>query len=238
MGFQNGWRGPNIVSDGLLQYLDPGSPNSYRQTSGFFDISGNNYNSSFVNGAAYSPSSQGVMILDGINDYLNLNSFGIPNNNGELTVNMWMNVPSQPTNIASLFGDGEQSQTVGYLWCYMNGGNTSMTYQYATSAGRTTINITNYMLNSYNTWVNFCIAVGYTNSTYAIYKNGSLFVSGGLAAGSSFPSINRSKFIGVYSSGALNPLQASIGPFMMYTKILTATEVLQNYNAQKSRFGL
>jgi hypothetical protein len=236
-----GWRGPNIVKEGLVLYLDAASGTSYSPyNSGntWRDISGNGNNGTLTNGASYSTSNGGVVALDGVNDYVGIIPFGIPNNNGELTINMWMNIPSQPSSIASLFADGAQSNTVGYLWCYMNGGNTTMTYQYATSAGRTQINISNYMLDSYNMWVNFCIAVGYTNSTYAVYKNGSLFSSGGLAAGSSFPSTNRSKFLGVYSSGALNPLQASIGPFMMHTKILSATEVLQNYNSTKSRFNL
>jgi hypothetical protein len=29
MSFNSGWRGPNIVKDGIVLYLDPGSPNSY-----------------------------------------------------------------------------------------------------------------------------------------------------------------------------------------------------------------
>lgn len=238
-----GWRGPNIVKEGLVLYLDAASGTSYSPyTSGntWRDISGNGNNASFANGASYSTSNGGIIALDGTNDYIGLNTFAIPNNNGELTINMWMNVPSQPSNIASLFADGAQaSSAIGYLWCYIQAGNTNITYQYATSTSRDNINMTNYMLGSYNTWVNFCIAVGYNTSTYATYKNGSLFASGNMAAAARFPTTNRSKYIGIYSpAGNQNPLQMSVGPFMMYTKTLSAQEVLQNYNSVKSRFGL
>jgi len=55
MSFNSGWRGPNIVKEGIVLYLDPGSPNSYYGGSGnvWKDISGNNYTSTLYNTPDY-----------------------------------------------------------------------------------------------------------------------------------------------------------------------------------------
>jgi hypothetical protein len=237
-----GWRGPNIVKEGLVLYLDAASGTSYSPyTSGttWRDISGNGNNAFFTNGASYSTSNGGVVALDGANDFVTLNSFAIPNNNGQLSINMWINIPASPgSNLATLYGDGSQSNNIGYLWSYLLVHD--ITYQYATnSVGRQNIVLSNYMLNSYNMWVNYCIVIDYTALTFAAYKNGVSFSTGGLSAAASFPTANRTRYIGAYSGGGgLFLLSGLVGPFMMYAKTLSAQEVLQNYNSVKSRFGL
>lgn len=233
-----GWRGPNIVKENLIQYLDAASGTSYSPyNSGttFRDISGNNNNGSLTNGAIYSPNSGGIINLDGVNDFISLNAFSIPNNNGQLTLSFWVNFPTAPGSIATVLGDGQQDQTVGYLWIYNLA--STVTYQSATAGGRINIDMSNYMVGYYNTWVNMCFVANYTLSTFIGYRNGAIVINSGLGSSPSFPSASRIRAIGSYYP-SLFFANMSVGPFMMYTRTLTTQEVLQNYNATKGRFGL
>ena len=237
MGFQNGWRGPNIVSDGLVLYLDAGSPNSYRPDFGttWKDMSGNVYNGTLINGPTYSSANGGSIVFDGSNDYVGINSFGIPNNNGQLTLSFWVNYLAVPS-LGTIIGDGNQDQTIGYIWIY-NDSSSNITYQYATNAGRLNMVMGGYMTGFYNTWINMVFVVDYNLATFVGYRNGSIIANTGLGNIPSFPSANRSRLLGAYSPGLFFSSML-MGPFMMHAKTLTPQEVLQNYNAQKSRFGL
>jgi hypothetical protein len=52
--------------------------------------------------------------------------------------------------------------------------------------------------------------------------------------------VNNRTIIGVdaNTSSGLNPMTGNIASVQIYNRALTAQEVLQNYNAQKGRFGL
>lgn len=238
MAFSNGWRGPDIVADGLFYYIDPGSPNSYRglYPSTLFNMGGTGGSTAFINGAAYSSNNDGTVFLDGTNDYLQVPAFSFPDNSGQLSLSFWVNFLTTPTGLSTILGDGAQSQTVGYLWIYVDSIST-VTYQYATAFGRSTVDINGFMTGRYNTWVNICFVVDYTLATFVGYRNGVAVRTQGLLTSPSFPSTSRTRFIGSYS-GLSNFANMYVGPFMMYSKTLSASEVLQNYNATKTRFGL
>ncbi len=70
------WRGPNIVKDGLVFYLDAGSPNSfYPPTAGatWKDTSGNGHIGTLTNGPTYDSANGGTIVFDGVDDYVSTN---------------------------------------------------------------------------------------------------------------------------------------------------------------------
>ena len=79
-----------------------------------------------------------------------------------------------------------------------------------------------------NSWNH--VAITFSGTTATLYTNGSLFGSGTVTA------------IVSHNSTQLGPPYHLNGNYLdiwrIYHKVLTAGEVLQNYNAQKSRFGL
>jgi hypothetical protein len=68
------------------------------------------------------------------------------------------------------------------------------------------------------------------------YINGSLFSTGSVCGNVYYTGIESFR-LGGWGGGGRN-FNGKYGSFMFYTKALSSTEVLQNYNAQKSRFGL
>jgi hypothetical protein len=73
MAFSFGWRGPNIVDEGLILYLNASSPNSYYPNlnkTNLKDISGNGNNGTLYNEPIYTQSYGGGISFDGIDEYV------------------------------------------------------------------------------------------------------------------------------------------------------------------------
>jgi len=77
MGF---YRGPQIVTNGLVMYLDAGNTKSYPGTGvTWYDRAGNLNagiinNGTLTNGPTFSPSDMGSIVFDGLNDYAQMQS--------------------------------------------------------------------------------------------------------------------------------------------------------------------
>ena len=225
MGFQNGWRGPNIVSDGLVLYLDAGSPNSYRPDFGttWKDMSGFNNSGSLINGPTYSSANGGSIVFDGTNDYV----IGSLSSSSNWTMCIWY----LSTDITS--------KIVYYPFACTTGGNglgfggffsADTQNKWYFFDGTTVFSNINTSI-VINTWYN--LVVTKTSTSYSLYTNGNLSLS---ATGVDLSCTQYT--LGNRGDGQSFFVRGNIANALMYNKAISATEVLQNYNAQKSRFGL
>ena len=241
MGFQNGWRGPNIVSDGLVLYLDAGSPNSYRPDFGttWKDMSGNNYSGSLINGPAFSSTNGGSIVFDGVDDYgsiINTSNFQSQN----LSISIWVN-PSSTTNAISDLFDYDHASTPlqgwviqsedattnnSYYFAYYNG---SVFQPVGIGAGAG-VRLTNSIWQNITYTKNGTSVIGYLNGIQSVNFTGANSTI-------SYQS-NRNSRIGGCIGVSGRSFKGNMSNILIYNKALTSQEVLQNYNAQKSRFGL
>ena len=89
---------------------------------------------------------------------------------------------------------------------------------------------------STNTWYNVTLireGNGITNG-YKAYLNGSFTGSSNTGTWSATTTL----WVGSRSDVTNQAFSGNIGTVLGYSRALTATEVLQNFNAQKARFGL
>ena len=222
MGFDNGWRGPNIVSNGLTLYVDAGSPSSYLTDFGtrWRDISGNTNNGTLVNTPIFSNANGGAFIFGGTTQYIGFGS--AINTNAAFTLEFWALRSSNTT--PTLFSGNVSS---GCLQIRMNDTSVSLVNSNIAELGNfgvtsaTALNtISQIVVTKTGTSV-----VGYTNGT----QRGTLTVS------ATFTTTNLA--IGI-SGGNFEPFSGNVYKFLYYNRVLSANEILQNYEAQKSRFGL
>jgi hypothetical protein len=218
--------GPYIVRDNsLVLELDAADRNSYVSGSTTWnDLTINNNNGSLINGPTFSNNS---IVFDGTNDYITVPEIG------QLTrfsIESWFRPTSYPYNSAAIIAsvypgtNATVNFKIGYEGSTILYGGTYVGSQwYYTPPVSTTL----------NTWQQ--IIFTYDGSGLAIYSNG---VSGGSNAFSGTPNsggagirIARRWDLEEYISG-------NIAATRVYNRALSAQEVLQNYNAQKSRFGL
>ena len=212
-----------IVTSGLTLCLDAGFTPSYT-TSGitWYDLSYNGLNDTLFNGPTFSSSNGGGIVFDGTDDYSHVGSSTILDITGNVTVCSWVK-PSLFTNQGNIVAKNGNAgyrmrfQSAGTFWMYANGNSITSPLSYST-----------------NNWYH---AVGVFSSTgLRMYINGSLVQSNGNAFSPNFSSASN------FYVGSLNTtsekFNGTISIINVYNRALSATEILQNFNAQKSRFGL
>ena len=209
-----------IVTSGLTLLLDAGFTPSYPKSgTSWTDLSFSGNNATLYNGPTYNSSDGGSVVFDGTNDFC-LAGTGLAIT-GNLTVAAWVR-PSSFTNQGNIvskssnLGYRMRFQSNGTFWMYSN-----------------TNTITSPSAYTINNWFH---TVGVFSSTgLRMYINGSLVQSNGTAF---TPSYAASSFIVGGNSTTQELFQGRIANVSVYNRALNQTEITQNFNAQKTRFGL
>jgi hypothetical protein len=209
-----------IVTSGLTLLLDAGFTPSYPKSgTAWTDLSFGGNNATLFNGPTFNSSDGGSIVFDGTNDFCTAGT-GLAIT-GNLTVAAWV----RPTSFANLGNIVSKSSNLGYRMRFQSDG-TFWMYANANT-------ITSPSTYSINNWFH---TVGVFSSTgLRMYINGSLVQSNGTAFS---PSYNAGSFIVGGFSSTQELFQGRIANVSVYNRALSATEVLQNFNAQKARFGL
>jgi hypothetical protein len=218
----------NIVTNGLVLYLDAANRQSYVSGSTLWrDISGNNNSGSLVNGPTFSIADGGSINLDGTNDQININT--IPTSSFSLisssfTVNMWVNVANAN---AGLISSNQSATTGGQYHLIRRSGVLSINYYFGN-----TVSSTVAFPNA--SWVNVTHTYDFPTQISSLYQQGIRVGVGGMG----IPLITSSSLVlGWYGFGGAF-LSGSIAITQIYNRVLSQAEVTQNYNATKTRFGL
>ena len=241
-----------IVTNGLVLNLDAGRKSSYPNTgTTWFDISGNANNGTLTNGPIFGTANGGVITFDGVNDYVQMsNTLTLGTN--QFTIEFWINNKYNYTSgnlkntILSNYLDYASSwNTYLYIGIYYgtNGGDFG---SFNSNGDIYLINsVGNFIMNSSNTgkinitnnqWTHVCFVRN--GNDVSTYKNGvKLATINNVSTANNNYSGSRSFKIG----GGVSNTQNHFGDLSnnrIYNTALTDVEVLQNFNATKSRFGL
>ena len=218
-----------IVTSGLIMNLDAGNTASYPGTGNiWYDLSGNGYNGTLTNGPTYNSSNGGSIVIDGTNDYINGASIS-SQLTGDITVEAWIKISTAPSDWVRVIGTGANpsgNRTFG-LWCATN--RTILWQRY----GSANVSIQPNNVLATGNWYN--IAATTSGNSHAVYING---VSVGTSTtnspwAASNESITLGSAVGIHAY-----LTGNMAVSRIYNRGLSSNEVLQNYNAIKSRFGL
>ncbi len=232
-----------IVQQGLVLNLDAGNPYSYAAAgSDWFDVSGNN-NTSLLVGTTlptFSNTNGGILIYDGDTQYSRTPS---PSNNfawtpsgvglNNMTIDLWIKTTDGSGTILSKpwSGNGEYNFGLGHQGFSIVIGNQTNTLGFSSILT--------------GNWINLVIVVSPTQ--YGAYINGvqnTALTNHGIT--NNTPTYGNGQIeltlmtLYPYGGGgnAGFSTQGNIGSFRIYNRVLSASEVLQNYNATKGRFGL
>jgi hypothetical protein len=238
---QGSWRGPNIVKDGLLIYLDPSSPNSYysyRLGNTLKDISRNSLNGTLINSPTFSTTLNGMFTFNGTNQYINCgNSASVQITVG--TVSAWIRATSGNSSFRGII----TKQNAWGLFLIDNVLSAFDWGNYYASGFDINQGIRSTGVNlGTNTWTNVAMSFSQTvgvatpgppNNNVVIYINGvpvltTTTLHRDHTASMQFAWAN---FTGQYFSG-------SIAQGLVYNKVLSSSDILKNFNATRSRFGI
>lgn len=219
-----------IVTDGLVLNLDAGFTPSY-PTSGtsWYDLSVGVNNGTLTNGPTFSSLNSGSIVLDGVDDYVgsfsNYSTYFNFTTSNQFTISCFFKVTTN-ANFKAMVVSGNNNDVWNYgLW--VSDTNTLFTgYHNVSKYGNTTLNSGQIYQGT----------LTYSNNVHTLYLNGvndGTFTNTGL-----FNATSQQLAIGRKGNTSTNYFPGSIYTTQIYNRALTSVEILQNYKAQKGRFGL
>ena len=239
--------GPDLIQDGLVLCLDAANTKSYPGSGTVWtDLSRNGCNATLVNGPIFNSANGGAIRFDKTDDYAQISSNSpLFCTNGNWSCQVWCNpIDLGEGNFARIFENQDQggySSGTNSGWNFTTNGVQVANGINVGQIGASIVSPLNLFFanffTTYSTWYN--IAVTTTGVVCRLYKNGVLF--GTQNFGSAITTMvgqNVSTYVG--NRGALDrTFNGNIASVLVYpNKALSASEILQNYNATKGRFRL
>lgn len=216
-----------IIKSNLIAVWDPGLISSYPGSGTNWDNwVANNRNWSLTNGPTFSTAGGGSIVFDGSNDYAAYRDGGAWTLNVPYTVNFWIRTNSTnemglmshysggPVNAGMFINSGKLA------YAYYNG---DWRYNYSTG---TAVNTNNWVMVTYAAPAAF-------NGTIVTYVNGIADWSFTVAGGQYGLNIGS---IGILWGFA--PFNGNIAQVTAYDTQHSASQVLQNYNSTRQRYGV
>jgi hypothetical protein len=223
----------DIVKDGLVLHLDAGNPASYPGTgTTWFDLSGNNNNGTLVNGVGYSSANGGSLVFDGVNDYASISHSSSLNFSTALTISVW-------------YYSGDVRG-----WLYLKGRTdvdnynplaySSGRYGWTGPNGRSFYEPPSGFIQP-NNWYNLTFS-HISGNNPIIYRNAVASTSHTYSEGNGTRTLGtNSNPVGVNADiprGTIETFNGRIALLQVYNRALTESEIQQNFNATRGRFGL
>jgi hypothetical protein len=227
---------PRTVTDSLALTLDAGDITSYpREGTTWYDRSGNGNNGTLTNGPIYEFVNGGVIGFDGVDDYV---TFGNPSSmsNAQVTVTFWYN----PTTLMNSTHNGIMNgRTPGGRFClfWLNG--TTLSTQYRDDSGLSAAQGGVWTRSnapvavSANKW--YFIQITGNESTNEWRVGVDLNVSTSSFSSQYVEPDATNWLLGRRTGTAYD--HSKIANVQVYDRILTPSEVLENYKSTRSRFG-
>ncbi|MFM1947067.1 MAG: Synechococcus phage [Bacteroidota bacterium] len=234
------FQAPPIVTNGLVLYLDAGNYASYPGTGATWtDLSVNGNIGTFIGATSYSNADGGTMVFNGngsSNDYISVANNTSLNLTTAGSISIWIkpNTLTQLglTNLISRTIDGAPNGQSYYVYwtsgnitgIIQNGG----VYKSISTPVPTAIGWYNYVF----TWGN-----GYLN----LFRNGvsvATPISSLISAQILSTTLNIGGYVFGGAGGNANTFNGKIPFVTLYNREITPAEVLTNFNAVKTRYGL
>ena len=230
--------GPNIVTNGLVLALDAANPKSYPGSGNTWNDVINNYSVNLVNSPTVTG---GYVSFDGIDNYGSFESeASFSTGNGvKYSFELWFKMRTLPTaqyGANSHIWGGENGNDVVIYLNPVAGGVSRGIMIYDDTRYDTSMMTTGGF--TADTWAHWVITGNGTTNTVTHYINGRLDRGPtGVSPTSQYVKPwGGTRF--AYDSRWATYSTLDLAVAKQYNRELSATEVLQNYNATKNRFGL
>ncbi len=219
-----------IVQTGLVLNLDASRSSSYTGTgTTWTDISGNSLNGTLTNGPIFGTASGGSILFDGINDYVNISGLTTTNS---FSISVWVDIDyNNSGTYARIIEKGLNNE---FTLC-INKIMASNKYTFQLGDGSIAVQSNSSISSGYKL-INVTVEnISSGNYRCKIYINGVLDNTSDKSI--TFSTNNLLYIGGRVDNQNICSMFGKISQTLIYNRTLSATEVLQNFNATKSRFG-
>jgi len=214
-----------IVTTNLVMNLDASNPSSYSGSGvNWFDISGSSNNGLLVNSPTFNTANGGSIVFDGTDDHVTTSL--LPTKT-EFTISVWVKLSETLSGDNLCVDDGAGYLGLGF-YTTTNKIRMSAFDSLAKFAESTNVINTNQIYNFVGTYKG--------NETTKLYINGAFDSQSGAALSVTGIGANTTP-LKLFKNGSFYA-KGNLYQILLYSRALTASEILQNYNAKKYLFGL
>ncbi len=231
--------GPKIVTSVLFFEVNAADRKIYLGSgTAWNDLSGNNRNGTLTNGPTFSSANGGSIVFDGTNDYVSMPAGSLRSYTGSRSsASVWFKTAITSATRQVIFGDwnssgANETARLGLTEYGGTSGKIGGIMNYNTGDNQIPVESTTTILT--NVWYN--VVIQYNGTSNQLYLNGILEGSkntsetGGNGTGQ-FAIARAGDFNSIFFNG-------NIANLLIYNRALSATEILQNFNATRGRFGI
>lgn len=223
-----------INNNGLILYVDAQNPKSYPGTgSTWYDISGFKNHGTLLNSPTFN--SDGTFSFDGTNHAVSFGTYSSMTSvdNKEVSIDVWtnFNFANSPGPQTARGFAGFYTSNADYL--SIKGNVNVFADVEDAAAARILVPITNFAITDYyDKWCNFTLV--HTNKVTKIYYNGQYYNTGTSVNDVTF----QDNVFNIGGGDGYFRFYGKMSNVKLYNRALTGIEITQNFNAQRSRFGL
>ena len=236
MGF---YRGPKIITDGLVLYLDAANTKSYVSSSTTTNSLVGSVTGSLLNGVGFSSENNGSWTFDGSNDYVGCGNIINFERTDSFSINSWINITS-----LSVFRAVVTKMNSSYRgYAFLIEPTSELTFILRNTLSTNSLLVrTSVSSILTNKWFN--IAVTYSGNSLPsgvnFYINSVTYPVNTIVNNTLTQTTITTEPLNIGARTAIPDgyFSGRISQTQIYNRVLSADEVLQNYNATKSRFGL
>jgi hypothetical protein len=225
---------PSIVTSGLILCLDAGNPRSYGGSGALWtDIGSSGTVATLANSPTYTSGVNGYFTFNGTNNTASIPYTTLLDPTVGITIECWV----YPTSITSstyqeLFR--KENGSARQLFSFQDTGTILSFGTHTTGNGYDELDVSIASGNYVNQWIH--IVASYTSGSKVIYRNGveigsSSSITGSLVQG------DATYYVGS-ASGSGEWFIGRYAVCKMYSYGLSSTQVLQNFNALRGRYGV
>lgn len=227
---------PSIVTNGLVFCLDAANTKSYNagiSTTTWNDVIGGN-NATLTNGPTFSSANSGSIVFDGVNDRVATattlpNAYGLfADSTSFWSASSWFITDFSNTTNGAIIGKSGGVGVSAPFVVYIPGSGTALR-----CVIRGTLTIISSTLST--NWNEFVIT--WDGTTGRSYLNGNYVVDVGIGTA---PQLNNVFTVGNVGSSSVGIVtyKGNISNVKVYNRALSASEISQNFNALRGRYGL
>ena len=220
---------PKIVTNGLVLALDAANNKSYPGSgTSWNDLSGNNSNGTLTNGPTFSTGNLGSIVFDGVDDYA---SFPTTLSTYPGTITGWFN----STNSGQILTITDTTDWHGWI---ISTSNTDINLNVVAGIGTdSNVSVSNSttgfrffsarLVSATSRFIDTVISGNITSTQNTVSRNPT-----------GLDNLNLARNGGMWAAQYPAYLSGKISNILIYNRVLSVNEILRNYNATKSRFGL
>jgi hypothetical protein len=208
---------PSIITQNLSLCLDAANPKSYPGSgTTWYNLISGGVNGTLTNGPTYSSANGGVIVLDGVNDYIDV-PINLTNTNYTI-----MGAARYVVVGGRTFSGQNNNWLMGH-WSSSTQNHFANGWVSGVGSGPSDTN-----------WRSYATTGNFSGDSWALYVNGVLN-AGPNSGGSNGPN---GFSIGRYAPSNSEYSNSHISNLLVYNRVLTAQEIQQNFNALRSRFSI